>query len=130
MSDRTNEFGDPGGNHPDVGGVDAKAQASDAGVGGAIADEQDEDRDDREDPTSTPAGTPDASSRGTQDAPSMDTHAATGDDKLDGVIAQTRSDGRGQDAATVEKLLRSRLQDTGLQMDEDRIAALVAEMTR
>lgn len=127
MSDRTNEYDDPGGNHPDVGGVAAKAQASDAGVGGAIADDQGEDEA-REDPTSTPAGTPDASYVGTQDAPSMDTHEASGQDRLEGLIAQVRSDGQGQDAAMVEKLLRSRLQDTGVEMDEGRIRALVAEI--
>lgn len=124
MSGTTNEFEHPGGNYPDVGGSDAKAQSSDAGVGGAIADEHAEDRD------ATPPGTPDASTAGTQDAPAMDTDAPSGDDQLDGVIAQTRSDGRGQDAATVEKLLRSRLADTGLQMGEDRMAAVVAEISR
>ncbi|SFI16735.1 MULTISPECIES: hypothetical protein [Microbacterium] len=125
MSGTANEFDEPGGNYPDAGGPDAKAQASDAGVGGAIADEHD----DRDDAASTPAGTPDASAAGTQDAPAMDTHTASGDDKLDGLLAQVRSDGQGQDAAMVEKLLRSRLPDTGLQLDEGRIAALVREIS-
>lgn len=127
MSGTTNEFDDPGGNYPDVGGQDAKTMASDAGVGGAIADEQGAPPDER---NAAPAGTPDASPAGTQDAPSMDTHTASGDDKLDGLVAQVRSDGQGQDAAMVEKLLRTRLQDTGLHLDEERIAALVADIAR
>lgn len=65
----------------------------------------------------------------TQDEPALDQNAASDQDKLDGLVAQLRADVAGQNAVTVEQAVRRRLDDTGLALDEERIAALVAELS-
>lgn len=64
----------------------------------------------------------------TQDGPALAQNAASDDEKLAGLVAQVRADLSGRDAATVERAIRSRLDDTGLALDADQVAALVAEL--
>ncbi|WP_431802867.1 hypothetical protein [Microbacterium sp. bgisy203] len=68
-------------------------------------------------------------SEGTQDEPALDQNAASDQDKLDGLVAQLRADVAGENAATVEQAVRRRLDDTGIALGEERIAALVAELS-
>lgn len=64
----------------------------------------------------------------TQDAPALDQNDATEQERLDGLVAQLRADHEGQDAATVEKAVRRRLDDTGIAAGEDLVQRLVAQI--
>ncbi|KZE88712.1 hypothetical protein [Microbacterium sp. TNHR37B] len=65
---------------------------------------------------------------GAQTEPALAQNETTEDERLDGVVVQTRADLGGQDAATIEQALRSRLNDAGISMDDDEIAALARDL--
>ncbi len=108
MSETTTDGSD---GQSETSGVEPERARSDAGVGGAVHAD---------------AGEGFVAAQG---GPVMDMYTATNDERVDGVIRQVRADVTGQNAATVEHALRGRLRDTGLTLDEDRIAQLVAELS-
>lgn len=70
-----------------------------------------------------------AGTQNTQDEPRLEMHATTEQERLDGVVAQLRADVQGENTATVDKAVRTRLAETGVAADEDTIARLVAELS-
>ena len=65
--------------------------------------------------------------RPTQDEPSMDASPTTAQAKIDGIVAQTRADfPEGADAARFEHALRQRFRETGVDVDDEQIRALMA----
>jgi hypothetical protein len=85
--------------------------ASDAGVGGALA----------HDATPAPADT--------QDAPVLHQNDASDEDRIAGIVAQTRADVGDQGLERVADVLVQRFTDAGLDVDADRTVALAAEIT-
>jgi hypothetical protein len=65
---------------------------------------------------------------GVQIEPALAQNETTENERLDGVVVQTRADLGGQDAETIEQALRSRLSDVGIAMDDDEIAALARDL--
>jgi hypothetical protein len=55
----------------------------------------------------------------TQDEPRMDQHVASIDDKINGIVAQTRIDLPGADHARVVDVLRQRFSDAGISNVDD-----------
>lgn len=108
MSDATTEASD---GQTESSAGEGKGTASDAGVGGLVHAD---------------AG---AGLVAAQVEPVMDVHTSTDDERIDGVLRQVQADVTGQNAATVEHALRGRLRETGLALDEERIAQLVAEFS-
>lgn len=72
--------------------------------------------------------TDDTTSARTQDEPRLDLHETSDQERLDGLIAQLRADVRGQNAAVVDKAVRSRIAETGVPAEEEVILALIAEL--
>ncbi|MCR2764543.1 hypothetical protein NQ152_13610 [Microbacterium sp. zg.B48] len=109
MSGTANEFENPGANHPDrrdQEGVqpDPAEQRSDAGVGGAVNQSDDAPR-----------------RQETQDEPVLAQNQASRQEKIDGLVAQTRVDLGGESDERYSEVLRQRLEDAGIEMtDEDR----------
>jgi hypothetical protein len=99
---------------PDTAGQPAAAGAgahpADS-YGGAVSDE-----------------TPAAPVPGTQNAPVQDMHDTTDEDKIAGIVAQTRQDVGDKDEARIADVLRQRFDDTGIHVADDRVAALAAEV--
>lgn len=65
-----------------------------------------------------------AKGAGTQDAPAMDINETTTDARIDGIVAQSRTDVDVTDVAAVELLLSRRLSDAGIDMTVDQISEL------
>jgi hypothetical protein len=100
------------------------AQPEDS-VGGALADDA------TQDPAEAAAQrSGGASASGTQDAPAMDMHPATDEDKIAGIVAQTRHDVGDKPESRIADVLRQRFADIGLNVGDDRIAALAAEVAQ
>ncbi|MDF2492162.1 MAG: hypothetical protein K0R60_1940 [Microbacterium sp.] len=55
----------------------------------------------------------------TQDAPLMDQHEVTVDDKINGIVAQTRIDVPGAEHSRVVDVLRQRFADAGISNVDD-----------
>ncbi len=70
-----------------------------------------------------------AAAGNTQDEPRLELHETTAQERLDGIVAQLRADVQGENAATVDKAVRTRLAETGVAADENAIARLVAELS-
>ncbi|MGP3534441.1 hypothetical protein ACTU3I_06565 [Microbacterium sp. RD1] len=68
------------------------------------------------------------SSTGTQDAPAMDMHDTTDEDRIAGVVAQTRLDVGDASEERILDVLRQRFDDIGLEPGDDRVRALAAEI--
>ncbi|QEW04168.1 hypothetical protein [Microbacterium lushaniae] len=136
MSGTTNEFDEPGGNYPDRydekpiepsqdddrrGDGEATVQHGEATQdvqGGAVAP-------DAKAPEAASAGSP-----GTQDAPAMDMHSATNEDRVEGIVAQTRVDVGDAPEERIADVLRQRFSETGTDIGDDRIRALAAEIAQ
>ena len=73
--------------------------------------------------------TPAAAEPGTQNAPVQDMHHATDEDKIAGIVAQTRQDVGDKDESRIADVLRQRFTETGVHVADDRIAALAAEVS-
>lgn len=117
MSGTANEHEQPGGNYPDRGDTAATGPAeghvrSDSGYGGALAHD-------------VPPG---PASRGTQDAPREDTHETTDEDRLQGIVMQTRADVGDASENRIADVLRQRIAEVGLDVGDDRVTALAAEI--
>lgn len=67
---------------------------------------------------------------GTQDEPVMDMHETNDEERIAGIVAQTRIDVGGADESRIADVLRQRFTETGTRVAEDRIAALAAEVAR
>lgn len=65
---------------------------------------------------------------GTQDEPVMDQHIATRQDKVDGIIAQTRVDVRGLPIERVIDVLRQRFDDAAIGTDDEELARLAEQV--
>lgn len=65
------------------------------------------------------------SERGTQDGPIQDTHTASIDEKIEGIIAQSRSDSAQSGDMDLPLLVRRRLEDAGIQASDDDIQRVV-----
>jgi hypothetical protein len=66
-----------------------------------------------------------------QDHPVQDGAQEASDDlRLRGLLDQLRADAVGHNDAQIEKLLRTRLADTGIELDEEEIARLADELRR
>ncbi|MEV7693689.1 hypothetical protein AB0N73_10215 [Microbacterium sp. NPDC089189] len=78
-------------------------------------------------------GAPDpdvVSPQGTQDAPVMDVHTATDEEKIDGIVDQTRVDVGDKPHARVVDVLNQRFADAGLEVAPDDVAALADRVLR
>lgn len=95
---------------PENAPVGSGAHPSDS-YGGAVSDEA-----------------PAAPVPGTQNAPVQDMHEASNDDKIAGIVAQTRQDVGNKDDSRIADVLRQRFEETGVKVADDRLAALVAEV--
>lgn len=100
MSGTTNEYHNPGGNHPDKGGT----------WSGPVSDDT-------------------ASAPGTQDGPVQDMNAPTVDEKIEGIIAQSRVDLSAHGDQDVELLVRRRLEDAGIPATDDDVARIVTQVS-
>jgi hypothetical protein len=115
MSGTANEFENPGGNYPDrkdSGGIepDGVEQRSDSGVGGAVHHETDD-------------------SNGVQDEPVLEQNAATTQEQIDGIIAQTRADLGGESNDRYAEVLNQRLTDAGIQITDEDLQKLAGRAT-
>lgn len=138
MSNTGNEYEQPGINYPDREDID-----------GVEPDEDEPMRDD--DATQRPAGA-DADHHGqdggrdtltageaqragglgagdTQDLPAMSQNNATAQEKIDGIVLQSRQDVAAGTQESVEEMLRGRLDDAGLDVSDELVAEL-AERVR
>ena len=64
-----------------------------------------------------------------QDEPALAQNTASDQDRLDGLVAQLHADLAGEDVATVERAVRHRLDDIGLELDEAQIRDLIARIS-
>jgi hypothetical protein len=132
MSGTANEYDEPGGNYPDrndeapvepaqdddrrdEGATVQHGEAPGLVQGGAVAP-------DAHAPGGSSGGT------GTQDAPAMDMHGTTTEERVDGIVAQTRMDVGDAPAERIADVLRQRFADTGIDVGDDRVRALAAEI--
>jgi hypothetical protein len=60
----------------------------------------------------------------TQDLPAMSQNNATDEDKISGIIAQTRQDLPGESLERIGDVLRQRFADAGVEVADDRLAEL------
>lgn len=111
VSGTGNEYEEPGANYPDSAKETELEDRDDAGVGGAIADDEPADR-----------------HTGTQDGPRLDQNVATDGERLNGIVTQTRADLAGQDTSVVEKSLHRRLEDAGIALDEGELQSLARDI--
>jgi hypothetical protein len=108
----TNET-DPSAQPATADGVPGAGAAAADSYGGAVADES-----------------PTAPAPGTQNAPAQDMHDTTDEDKIAGIVAQTRADVGEKDETRIADVLRQRFSDTGIHVADDRVAALAAEVAQ
>lgn len=138
MSGTANEFDEPGGNYPDrndeapiVPAQDEDRRADeDATIqhgeapstvqGGAVAP----------DAHAPDAQSPAGGSPGTQDEPAMDMHDTTDEERVSGIVAQTRADVGDASEERIADVLRQRFTETGTDVGDDRIRALAAEIAQ
>jgi len=109
MSGTANEFDETAANSPDRKDSDGTQQSSTAGVGGAIHSESGD----------NPAGV--------QDEPVLEQNAATTQDQIAGIVAQTRADLGSETDERYAEVLRQRLEDAGIQMTDDDVQSLSGE---
>ncbi|OWP22019.1 hypothetical protein CBF90_09505 [Microbacterium sp. AISO3] len=55
-------------------------------------------------------------------------HDTTEQERLDGLVAQLRADLPGENRATVEKYVRQRVSEVGLNVGDDEIARIVDDL--
>ncbi len=122
MPDRANEYQDPGSNYPDRRDGDVEpGSASSADVTSSSADTDAED----------PARAAGLDSPGTeQEAPRQEQNATNDDERIDGIVEQTRADLAVGHSDLPERLLRDRLHDAAIELDDAEIGALVERVTR
>ncbi|MDQ1085087.1 MULTISPECIES: hypothetical protein [Microbacterium] len=65
---------------------------------------------------------------GEQSAPAMDTHPTDDEARIQGVVVQTRADVGDKSEERIADVLRQRFDDIGLDLGDDRIRALAAEV--
>ena len=118
------EYDKNGGDYPDKGGTwsgpvsDDKerepATGSDAPAAGGV----------------NPGVTTDraAGGTGTQDGPIEDMHTSSLDEKIEGIVAQSRSDYAGSPDMDLPLLVRRRLEDAGITASDDDIQRVVARV--
>jgi hypothetical protein len=69
-----------------------------------------------------------AGGTGTQDGPLEDMHTTNIDEKIEGIIAQSRSDYAGSPDMDLPLLVRRRLEDAGIQASDEDIQRVVARV--
>lgn len=107
-----NEFDEPGANYPDSAKETAPEARSDAGVGGAVVDE-----------------TPRERVTGTQDGSRLEQNVTTDVERLNGIVDQSRADLAGEPVDVIEKSLRRRLADAGIEVDGNELTELAQEIS-
>ncbi|MFJ4039350.1 hypothetical protein ACIPVB_14880 [Microbacterium sp. NPDC090007] len=65
---------------------------------------------------------------GEQSEPRMDTHATDDEARIQGVVVQTRADVGDKSEQRIADVLRQRFDEIGLDLGDDRIRALAAEV--
>jgi hypothetical protein len=85
----------------------------DAGVGGDVVQGQDP-----------------ATASATQDAPAMDVDVVTDEERIDGILAQTRVDVGGADAERIAEVLRQRFADAGIPASDEQLASFAEGVVR
>lgn len=65
---------------------------------------------------------------GTQDEAAMDVDVASEDDKVAGIVAQTRQDVGGESAERIADVLAQRFTDAGIAIDDARLRQLAGEV--
>lgn len=108
----------PDGSVPD----DEKAAPGEARTSDAGGTYEDPNRSDGEAGTGYP-GT-------TQDGAVMDTHDSSLQEKIDGIVAQTRVDVADKPSARIDDVLRQRLSDAGITLDDAAVTELTARISR
>ncbi|GAD33796.1 DNA-binding protein [Microbacterium sp. TS-1] len=88
-------------------------RATSAGTGGDVTPPKED----------TPVSPP-----GVQDGPALSMHDTTEQERLDGLVAQLRADLPGENRATVEKYVRQRVSEVGLNVGDDEIARIVDDL--
>ena len=63
-----------------------------------------------------------------QDEPVMDMHVASDDDKIRGIVDQTRQDVGGEGEERIIEVLRQRFEESGLAVDEAQLPRLAGEV--
>ena len=66
---------------------------------------------------------------GEQSEPAMDTHPTDDAARIQGVVVQTRADVGGKSEERIADVLRQRFTEVGLDLGDDRIRALAAEIS-
>lgn len=110
------EFEDPGRNYPDNEGAPPSEPMPEPVYADPNQSDPDPDRDPR-----VP--------RETQDAPMMDTHDASVQDKIDGIVAQTRVDVADKPHERIMEVLRQRFHDAGITADDALFDELATKVT-
>jgi hypothetical protein len=64
-----------------------------------------------------------------QSEPAMDTHPTDDEARIAGVVVQTRADVGDKSEERIADVLRQRFRDIGLDLGDDRIRALAAEVS-
>lgn len=64
-----------------------------------------------------------------QSEPAMDTHPTDDEARIQGVVVQTRADVGGKSEERIADVLRQRFTEVGLDLGDDRIRALAAEIS-
>ncbi|WP_424449162.1 hypothetical protein [Microbacterium arborescens] len=65
---------------------------------------------------------------GVQDGPALSMHDTNDQERLDGLIAQLRADLPDENRATVDKYVRQRVSEVGLDVDDDEISRIVGDL--
>jgi len=132
-----NEFDAPGTNYPDSGKADsAPRDESPLDTAGPVdvpveatipegADPRDhQGQDGGRDTLTAGQAQHEMAGQATQDVPAMSQNNATQDDKVDGIVAQTRVDVGGEPLDRIADVLHQRLEQAGISLSDDEIAAL------
>ncbi len=59
----------------------------------------------------------------------MDQNNASGDEKVAGILAQTRADFGGESAGRIAEVLAQRFEQAGVQVSEDEVAGYAADIS-
>lgn len=65
-----------------------------------------------------------------QTLPAMDQNNASGDEKVAGIVAQTRADFASESADRIAEVLGQRFEQAGVQVSEDEVARYAADISR
>lgn len=111
--------------------VDSDTTITEAGEAAepVVASRGDASQDDSGGGAATASDGPNASPGSTtQDEPTMDMHVASNEDKVHGIVLQTRQDVGGESEERIIEVLRQRIAETGVDVSDDRLPELAREV--